>query len=201
MRIENIAIEKIIPFDRDPRKNDEAVDAVARSIEAFGFNCPIVVGPDNRICAGHTRWRAAKKLKLKTIPVVRVDELTGEKFLAFNIADNQTARLAQWQDDLLAELLGVLSKSSINMDSLGFSKDELDARLSETAKIDWDMEDDEQEKEIASRWAVIPLKFPANMKSSIREALAAKAAHYGVKKKDPAIASGAVVKILLGMGE
>jgi site-specific DNA-methyltransferase (adenine-specific) len=201
MRIEHVAIEEITPFDRDPRKNDDAVDAVARSIEAFGFNCPIIVGPDNRICAGHTRWKAAKKLGLETVPVVKVDGLTGEKFLAFKIADNQTARLAQWQDDLLAELLKILSSSTINMDSLGFSKDELDARLSESAEINWDTEDAEQAKEVASRWAVIPLKFPANMKSLVREAFAAKAMHYGVRAKDPAIASGAVVKILLGMGE
>jgi len=109
MKIEHVSPDELTPFDKNPRKNDHAVDAVARSIEAFGFNCPIVAGPDNRICAGHTRWKAAKKLGLATVPVVKVDTLTAEKFVAFNIADNQTARMAQWQDDLLGELLELVS--------------------------------------------------------------------------------------------
>lgn len=201
MHIENIRIDEIISFDKDPRKNDQAVDAVARSIEAFGFNCPIIIGPDNRICAGHTRWKAARKLGLKTVPVVKVDELTGEKFLAFNIADNQTARLAQWQDDLLTELLETLSAGQIDMESLGFSKDELEARLSGSTEIDWQSADDELNKEVASRWAIIPMRVPADMKPVIREALEAKAIQYRIKIKDPAVVAGIVVKKLLGLGE
>ncbi len=137
MRIERVRVDKIIPFDKNPRKNDQAVDAVARSISASGFNCPIIVGPVNRICAGHTRWRAAKKLGLKTVPVIRVDALTGKKFVAFNIADNQTAKRAQWEDGLLLDLLDTLSKEQFDMESLGFDKDELEARLGPTIEIDW----------------------------------------------------------------
>ncbi|MCD7758382.1 MAG: ParB N-terminal domain-containing protein [Bacteroides uniformis] len=86
---ESVRVDAIVPFDKNPRKNDLAVEAVARSIAAFGFNCPIIIGPDNRICAGHARWKAAKKLGLKTVPVIKVDALIGEKFMAFNIADNR----------------------------------------------------------------------------------------------------------------
>lgn len=199
MRIEKISIDEIIPFDKVPRRNDGAVDAVARSIEAFGFNCPIVIGPDNRICAGHTRWKAAKKLGLTSVPVVKVNALTGEKFLAFNIADNQTAELAQWQDDLLAELLETLSESQFDMDTLGFSKDELDARLNASVMVDWGAEDTELDKEIASRWAVIPIRVPAGSKTAIREALAAKAIQLRIKERDPAVAAGLIIKRLLGL--
>lgn len=61
MHFEMVRIEDVIPFDKTPRRNDDAVDAVARNIHAFGFNCPIIVGPDNRICAGHTRWKPSLK--------------------------------------------------------------------------------------------------------------------------------------------
>lgn len=197
MRIEKIDIGKIIPFDKAPRRNDDAVDAVARSIEAFGFNCPIVIGPDNQICAGHTRWKAAKKLGLNNVPVVRVNALTGEKFLAFNIADNQTAKLAQWQDDLLAELLETLSGSQIDLDALGFSKEEIDARLKAGTTIDWATEDDMLNKEIAARWAVIPVRVPAGIKAPMREALAAKAIQFRIKERDPGVTAGLVLKRIL----
>lgn len=199
MRIEKINIDEIVPFDKVPRRNDDAVDAVARSIEAFGFNCPIVIGPDNRICAGHTRWKAAKKLGLDSVPVVRVSALTGERFIAFNIADNQTAKLAQWQDDLLAELLETLSGSQIDMDALGFSKEEIDARLNTGTTIDWATEDDMLNKEIAARWAVIPVRVPASNKVAMREALAAKAIQFHIKERDPAVTAGLVLKRILGL--
>lgn len=201
MRIENVRIEKVFPFDKNPRKNNAAVDAVARSIEAFGFNCPIIIGPDNRICAGHTRWRAAKKLGMRTIPVVRIDGLTEDKFLAFNIADNQTARLAEWQNDLLLELLNTLTKSQDDLGSLGFSKDELAARINPSMEIDWNFADAELETEIASKWAVIRLKVPATKKMLLREALSAKAKQLRIKERDPAVIAGIIVGKLLGLEE
>ena len=127
MHIKHIRTEKLIPFDRNPRKNERAVDAVVRSIQAFGFNCPIIIGPGNRICAGHTRWKAAKKLGLKTVPVVKIPTLSDEKFAAFNIADNQIASIAEWEDSLLAELLGELKATGLELAELGFTERELRA--------------------------------------------------------------------------
>jgi hypothetical protein len=121
MQLEHLALSQLKPFDKNPRVNDHAVDAVARSIREFGFNCPIVVGPDMRICAGHTRWKAATQLGLKTVPVLRVDSLTAERFVAFNIADNQTASLAMWEASTLKELLDELKESGTDLENLGFS--------------------------------------------------------------------------------
>ena len=127
MRIELVKIEALIPFDKNPRKNEQAVDAVARSIQAFGFNSPIIVGADNRICAGHSRWKAAKKLGLETVPVIKIPTLSGEKFTAFNIADNQIASIAEWENDLLAELLDELKTAGANFADLGFTEKEFRA--------------------------------------------------------------------------
>lgn len=121
MQLEHLPPSELNPFDRNPRVNDHAVDAVARSIREFGFNCPIVIGPDNRICAGHTRWKASMKLGLETVPVLRVDSLTAERFIAFNIADNQTASLAMWEKSTLKELLDELRESDTDFENLGFS--------------------------------------------------------------------------------
>ena len=95
MKIISIPIEDVIPYDRNPRHNDRAVDAVARSIEEFGFRQPIVVTEDYVIIAGHTRWKAALKLGLKTVPVHVAHGLTPEKIRAYRIADNKLSELAE----------------------------------------------------------------------------------------------------------
>lgn len=76
-------------------------------------------------CAGHTPWKAATKLGLKTVPVLRVDSLTAERFIAFNIADNQTASLAMWEESTLKELLDELRESNTDLADLGFSDTDL----------------------------------------------------------------------------
>ena len=80
--------DAIRPYDKNPRKNDPAVDAVARSITDYGFRQPIVVDADGVIVVGHTRWKAAQKLGLKQVPV-HVADLPPEKAKAYRIADNQ----------------------------------------------------------------------------------------------------------------
>lgn len=136
MKLEYLAPTDLKPFEKNPRINDHAVDAVASSIQEFGFNCPIVVGPDNRICAGHTRWKAAQQLGMAQVPVLRVDSLTAEKFIAFNIADNQTASLAIWEEKTLAELLTELNDSGAELANLGFSDLELRRLLRQDDEVE-----------------------------------------------------------------
>jgi ParB-like chromosome segregation protein Spo0J len=69
VKIETWDIERVKPCDRDPRRNDEAVDAVATSIQTYGWRQPIVVDKDGAIIVGHTRYKAALRLGLKTVPV------------------------------------------------------------------------------------------------------------------------------------
>lgn len=96
MKIEELKIEDIVPYENNPRNNDEAVPAVAKSIEEFGFKVPIVIDKNNVIIAGHTRLRAAESLGLKKVPCIRADDLTEEQVKAFRLADNKTAELAFW---------------------------------------------------------------------------------------------------------
>ena len=78
MNIIDMPVNSIIPYENNPRKNDDAVDKVALSISAFGFKVPIVIDANNVIVTGHTRLKAAKKLGMKEVPCILADDLTEE---------------------------------------------------------------------------------------------------------------------------
>jgi len=105
MEIINMKIGDLIPYENNPRKNDEAVEYVANSIREFGFKVPIVVDKDNVIVAGHTRLKAAQLLGLEEVPVVVADDLTPERIKAFRLADNKVSDFAIWDNKLLLEEL------------------------------------------------------------------------------------------------
>jgi len=128
MEIELRPLAEVKPYERNPRCNDDAVDAVARSIREFGFRQPIVVDKDSVVVVGHTRYKAAQKLGLKEIPVHVVRELTPEQARAYRIADNKTADLATWDLELLPTELAELQGLDVDLSLLGFDEDEL-ARL------------------------------------------------------------------------
>ena len=102
MQVTDRKLSEIRPYEKNPRRNDDAVQAVVNSIKEFGWQQPIVVDKDGVIIVGHTRYKAAKKLKLKTVPVV-VADLTEEQARAYRIADNSTNGLATWDFDLLLD--------------------------------------------------------------------------------------------------
>jgi site-specific DNA-methyltransferase (adenine-specific) len=118
MQIQYIEIDHLIPYERNPRKNDQAVDAVAASIKEFGFKVPIVIDSNNIIVAGHTRYKAAKTLGMDTVPCIIADDLTDEQVRAFRLVDNKTSELAEWDLDLLAIELDDIS--TIDMGMFGF---------------------------------------------------------------------------------
>lgn len=101
MNIQNIALADVHPYARNPRKNDEAVKNVAASIREFGFLVPLVIDANHEIVAGHTRYKAAKALGMKTVPCVIADELTEDQIKAFRLADNKVGEMAGWDMDLL----------------------------------------------------------------------------------------------------
>jgi DNA modification methylase len=125
MKIELRHLADIRPYDKNPRLNDDAVDAVAASIKEFGFRQPIVVDPDGVIICGHTRWKAAQKLGLEKVPVHVATDLTPEQIKAYRIADNQIASLAEWNYDLLPIEIGELQAANYDLSLLGFDQDEL----------------------------------------------------------------------------
>ena len=125
MNIELRPTESIRPYDKNPRNNDPAVDAVARSITEYGFRQPIVVDDDGVIIVGHTRWKAAKKLGLATVPVHVASGLSPEKARAYRLADNRTNEIAEWDFELLPVELGELKDLGMDLTELGWSTDEV----------------------------------------------------------------------------
>jgi DNA modification methylase len=125
MLVEERPIGEIRPYDRNPRLNDDAVDAVAASIKEFGFRQPIVVDELGVIIVGHTRYKAALKLGLETVPVHVATGLTPAQIKGYRLADNQTATMSQWNNDLLPLELAELQKMDFDLNLTGFSADDL----------------------------------------------------------------------------
>ena len=122
MNIIELDINLLKPYEKNPRKNDAAVDYVANSIKEFGFKVPIVVDKDNVIVAGHTRYKAGKKLNLKTVPCIIADDLTPEQIKAYRLADNKVAEKAEWDFELLDEELTELLDFNFDMTDFGFDE-------------------------------------------------------------------------------
>lgn len=119
-QIESFDVEKIIPYARNPRKNDHAVDQVAAAIKEFGFRVPMLVKSDGSLVDGHLRLKAAKKLGLETVPVVFCDDMTETQIKAFRLSVNRMAELADWDDELLKLELEDLKFEDIDLDLIGF---------------------------------------------------------------------------------
>ena len=138
MKIEQWDIDRIRPYEGNPRRNEAAVDAVAESIRQFGFRQPIVIDEDGVIVVGHTRWKAARKLGLKTVPVHVAKDLTPQQRRAYRLADNKTAERAEWDVELLPIELGELRDSGFDLKLIGFSEKELAEYL---GQFDTELED------------------------------------------------------------
>lgn len=118
MQIVEKQLSELKEYANNPRLNDEAVKYVANSIKEFGFKVPIVIDKNNVIVCGHTRFKASKQLKLKSVPCIVADDLTEEQIKAFRLADNKVSEQSQWDMNLLnGELKDLLD---LNMADFGF---------------------------------------------------------------------------------
>lgn len=129
---------ELVPYERNPRNNDEAVDAVAASIKEFGFKVPIIVDKNSVIVAGHTRLKAAKKLGIGEVPTIIADDLSPEQIKAFRLADNKTAELAGWDFNLLDKELAEIA--TIDMAAFGFEEEPESAE--DVVEDDYDGDDE-----------------------------------------------------------
>jgi len=199
MQVQHIPTDKLKPWSRNPRLNDNAVDAVVNSIREFGFNSPILCDPQFEIIAGHTRWKAALKLGMTSVPVI-ILKLTEAQKRAFAIADNKTAEIANWDFPELAKLLEELTGSDVNMGAIGFDDGELEAILAQQQDIDWTAFDVQLQDDVesASGYARLDVKVPAIRKQAILDAIAAIAQQQrDVQATDVAITTGNVLAMLL----
>lgn len=151
MEIKSMKLEELRVYENNPRKNDEAVPYVAASIKEFGFKVPIIIDKDKVIIAGHTRYKAAKELKLKTVPVIVADDLTEDQVKAFRLIDNKTQELSSWDfSKLLDELNSLID--DIDMTQFGFAPigkeeeggDKASQDLDEGEELDLDDFEDEK---------------------------------------------------------
>jgi DNA modification methylase len=129
MKVEMWSIHRVKPYEQNPRVNDQAVEAVVRSIKEYGFRQPIVVDAEGVIVVGHTRWKAAKALNLEKVPVHVAKDLSPEKAKAYRIADNKVAELADWDKELLPVELSELRGMDVDLEFLGFDSAELEKLL------------------------------------------------------------------------
>lgn len=141
-------VDEIIPYENNPRINDNAVDYVANSIKEFGFKNPIIIDKDNIIVAGHTRLKAALQLEMKKVPCIMADDLTEEQIKAFRIADNRVAEFSSWDNE---KLTMELQNIELDMSEFGFElefdsfEDINDEELEEPTRFEHKMKIDKQE--------------------------------------------------------
>ncbi len=124
-KVELRPLAEIKPYEKNPRLNDDAVEAVMNSIQAFGWRQPIVVDGDGVIICGHTRWKAAERLGLEKVPIHIATDLSPEQVRAYRIADNKSAELAEWNMELLPIEMAELQGAGFDWSALGFSADDL----------------------------------------------------------------------------
>ena len=120
-------VKDLVPYEKNPRKNDKAVKYVAKSIEEFGFKVPIVIDRDNVVVCGHTRLMATKRLGIEEVPCIVADDLTDEQIKAFRLADNKVSEQSEWDLNLLNDELDDIL--NIDMSDFGFdifSMDDID---------------------------------------------------------------------------
>lgn len=136
LTVEQWPIDKLIPYARNPRKNDEQVDRMVSAIKEFGFRIPIVARSDGSVVDGHLRLKAARKLGLTEVPVALADELTPSQVKAFRLLANQSANWAEWDTELLKLELEELQAEDFPIDMIGFEPEEISFDEDEKYKLD-----------------------------------------------------------------
>lgn len=150
--------EELIPYEKNPRDNRAALDAIELSIEEYGFTNPILVNEEKVILAGHTRREAAILAGLEKVPYIVVDGLTEAQQKAYRLADNKLSELSIWDEDLLKEELEDLLDADYDLSLTGFS----DVDLTDILKDEEDLEDIEPEEPKEKKTTLPMLRFGSN---------------------------------------
>lgn len=120
-KIVMLPVSEVRPYEKNPRKNADAVKFVKASIEQFGFKVPIIIDSNRVIVCGHTRLLAAKSLGMSEVPCIMADDLTDDQIRAFRLADNKVGEFAEWDMDMLCDELDSIAEAcDIDMGEFGF---------------------------------------------------------------------------------
>lgn len=146
MEIVEKKVGELKAYEKNPRKNDNAVEAVANSIREFGFKVPIVIDSNDVIVCGHTRLKAAIQLGMENVPCIIANDLTDEQIKAFRLADNKTAELATWDfSKLFDEIQGI----NLDMTDFGFpNTDQMLEGIFEEEEFEEEKEEDTKEDDL-----------------------------------------------------
>ncbi len=139
MDVVETPIHKLVPYARNPRHNEDAIATVAASLAEFGWRQPIVVDEDMVIVVGHTRYEAAKRIGMTSVPVHVAHGLTPAQLRAYRLMDNRSHQNASWDDELLKLELADLKLDEFDLALTGFEDDELARLLAEAPVRDWSM--------------------------------------------------------------
>jgi ParB family transcriptional regulator, chromosome partitioning protein len=198
LEIQYVTLAELKPWEDNPRLNDQAVDAVAKSIELFGFNVPILCDQHLRVIAGHTRLKAAAKLEMGSVPAILLP-LTDAQRRAFSVADNKTGEIADWEFPGLREVLEQLGTDGIDLRSLGYCDEELRALLEEVQDLDWDAFDELTALSQSATHVLMPVRVPVGCRDNAKTAIQRYATEHGLSGSDQGILAGDVVLSLLGV--
>ena len=146
MKIEEINIDDITPYQKNPRKNDKAVDTVATSIKEYGMKQPIVVDINNVVVVGDTRLKALKKLGYKTAPIIRAEDLNQAQIKGYRLMDNKSNEMAEWDDELLNQELEELKDMDFDVNLTGFEDTEIKSEDSKSEEDDYELPAEEEIK-------------------------------------------------------
>lgn len=161
MKIQKLKISDLSNDPANARKHgDRNIETIVASLRRFGQQKPIVVDSSGVVRAGNGTLEAARKLGWDSIDAIQTN-LTGSEATAYAIADNRTAELAEWDDDVLAATLnGLLADDEDLLDAAGFDEDELAAMLGD---LDGDGTTGEIEEDEVPEPPVDPITKPGDL--------------------------------------
>jgi ParB-like chromosome segregation protein Spo0J len=134
MNIEEVAVQDIVPYEKNPKEHPQAqIKKLASIIREYGFLVPVLIDKSNVIISGHCRYEASKVLGLEVVPVIRAEHLTETQIKAFRIADNRIAE-SGWSEDLLLDELNQLKDLNFDINLTGFSVADLDKMIERAAR-------------------------------------------------------------------
>lgn len=129
LRIEQWSVERLRPYERNPRKNDHVVNRMVESLREFGFRVPVLARSDGELIDGHLRYKAALAMGMGTVPVIPADDMSEAQIRAFRILVNRSATWADWDEELLLQELRALQLADMDLAVTGFDQRELDQML------------------------------------------------------------------------
>lgn len=127
LKIEQWPVERLLPYARNPRRNDSAVPKLAGMIKEFGFRVPVIARSDGSLIDGHLRLKAAQLLGMESVPVVLADDMSPAQEKAFRIAVNKAAELAEWDDEYLKLEIEELQGMDFDLGLTGFEPEDIEA--------------------------------------------------------------------------